>query len=188
MWQIVNPRAKFITTLSLSGLLKRKTKELAFKSTAVYKQNCEERLTPERVSFIQSDVSRKVFTIFKAVNIPTLSEDQTTRNWSLKFTVAQCRSKGAWGTRAPWRVQILSISFLGNFGKIVCWRPRGGLAPHLGELLDPPLRCTIFGIPLANNYEIKETYVYWTIVGYLPESATFHTKHKDVSCKIDKIT
>ena len=135
---IVNPHAKFITTPDQSGLLKRKTKELAFKSTAVYKQNCEEGLTPERVSFIQSDVSRKFFTIFKAVNVPTRSEHQTTGNWSLEFNVVQCR-------------------------------------------------CTIFGIPRANNYEIKETYVY-RIPGYRPEPATPPTKHKDVCCKINKIT
>ena len=31
------------------------------------------------------------------------------------------------------------MQFLGKFGKIVCWRLPGGLAPHLGEILDPPL-------------------------------------------------
>ena len=40
----------------------------------------------------------------------------------------------------PMGVQILSIScsFLGKFGKLVCWRPRRVGAPP-GEILDPPL-------------------------------------------------
>ena len=38
-------------------------------------------------------------------------------------------------------VQILSIScsFLGKFGKIICWRPPESWRLHLGEILDPPL-------------------------------------------------
>ena len=31
------------------------------------------------------------------------------------------------------------MQFSGKFGKIVCWRPPGELAPCLGEILDPPL-------------------------------------------------
>ena len=31
------------------------------------------------------------------------------------------------------------MQFLGNFGKIVCWRPPGSWRPLLGEILDPPL-------------------------------------------------
>ena len=32
------------------------------------------------------------------------------------------------------------MQFLGNFGKIICWRPPlGSWRPLLGEILDPPL-------------------------------------------------
>ena len=39
------------------------------------------------------------------------------------------------------------MQFLGNFGKIVCWRPPGSWRPLLGEILDLPLaRNQIFSI------------------------------------------
>ena len=48
----------------------------------------------------------------------------------------------------PLRIKILSI-VLGKFGKVACWRPPNpptppppplDWCPHLGEILDPPLR------------------------------------------------
>ena len=36
------------------------------------------------------------------------------------------------------------MQFLGNFGKIICWRPPGSWRPLLGEILDPPLITVCF--------------------------------------------
>ena len=51
--------------------------------------------------------------------------------------------RGAGGTRdahlpprGPNSFNFMQI--LGKFCKIVCWYPLAGLAPHLGEILDPP--------------------------------------------------
>ena len=33
-----------------------------------------------------------------------------------------------------------SMQFWGKIGKIVCWRPPESWCPHLGEILDPPLK------------------------------------------------
>ena len=47
------------------------------------------------------------------------------------------------------------MQFLGNFGKIACWRP------HLGEILDPPLLCVL---TLTDCLKIR---FFVEIVGYL---------------------
>ena len=38
------------------------------------------------------------------------------------------------------------MQFLGNFGKIICWRPPGSWRPLLGEILDPPLAFLLFSV------------------------------------------
>ena len=44
------------------------------------------------------------------------------------------------------------MQFLGNFGKIVCWRPPpGSWRPLLGEILDPPLILAYFMNLVWNN-------------------------------------
>ena len=51
--------------------------------------------------------------------------------------------RGARGTPPGGPNSLNFMHFLGNFGKIVCWRPPESWRPHLGEILDPPLRsCT----------------------------------------------
>ena len=52
------------------------------------------------------------------------------------FSVADLRGR-SW--RASLRPKIFT-QFLIKFGKIVCWRPPGRLAPILREILDPPLQ------------------------------------------------
>ena len=80
---IVNPHAEFITTPDQSGLLKRNTKELAFKTTGVrehrqfknsFKTMISDWFPNGCHSYKATYVSRKVSTIFKAVNVPTRSE------------------------------------------------------------------------------------------------------------------
>ena len=59
--------------------------------------------------------------------------------------------RGREGRALPGPDSFNFIQFLGKFGQIVYWRPSGGLAAHLGEILDPPLSsnicflvCTVF--------------------------------------------
>ena len=48
------------------------------------------------------------------------------------------------------------MQFLGNFGKIVCWRPPlGSWRPLLGEILDPPL-VTLFTCHYAVEGKISQ--------------------------------
>ena len=55
------------------------------------------------------------------------------------------------------------MQFLGNFGKIVCWRPPGSWRPLLGEILDPPLLTVI---PYG--------YIYGKFVGFFLKSYNYH--------------
>ena len=43
------------------------------------------------------------------------------------------------------------MQFLGRFGKIVCWRPREGWRPHVGEILDPPLHSQQISKKIAHS-------------------------------------
>ena len=65
-------------------------------------------------------------------------------------TVCSGRSNGGTGLRPPPGQNSFNfMQFLGNFGKILCWRPppRGVGAPLLGEILDPPLVCNCTSFP-----------------------------------------
>ena len=69
-------------------------------------------------------------TTYQTIQVPATSQNFGT---SLDLDLLSGGSKGA---------QILSIScsFLGKFGKIVCWHPAlGSWRPLLEEILDPPL-------------------------------------------------
>ena len=47
--------------------------------------------------------------------------------------------------------------FLGTFGKIVCWHFLDGWRPHLGEILDPPLKNPKAGLKKVLEYEARTT-------------------------------
>ena len=73
-------------------------------------------------------------------------------------TVADLNGEGARGTLAP-PVQILSISrsFWGNLANSYVGAPPEGWRPHLGEILDPPLKgnCCSVSLKLILNSFFK---------------------------------
>ena len=55
----------------------------------------------------------------------------------------QCSDRSK-GDASPSRSNSFNfMQFLGNFDKIVCWPPPGSWRPLLGEILDPPLQCSV---------------------------------------------
>ena len=79
--------------------------------------------------------------------------------------------RGARGTRAPpgGPNSFNFMQFLGKFGKIVCWRPPGGV----GEILDPPL----LGVQINYMYIIEQNL--WTrLVIKYDEYILVLTSHK----------
>ena len=58
-------------------------------------------------------------------------------------------SKGGHEGRPPGGPNSFNfLQFWGKFGKIVCWRPPGELAPPPREILDPPLKVAV---PIGRN-------------------------------------